>query len=115
MSVDADGDGSDATVDCNDMSDAVHPGAMEVCADGIDADCDGIDPACTTPRMDGPDPLVDDPGFDWNPEGDPVYTRPAINTLHGTGCSASPGARGNALWLFGFVFGALTMRRKRAR
>ena len=35
---DADGDG-----DCDDANPFVHPGALEICADGADEDCDGID------------------------------------------------------------------------
>jgi hypothetical protein len=38
---DADGDGSCVPDDCNDANAAVHPGAAEVCSDGIDNDCDG--------------------------------------------------------------------------
>ena len=113
VTVDADGDGSDASVDCNDMSPDVRPGAVDVCGDDIDADCDGIDPACATPSWDDFSPLIDDPGFDWNPDGDPVYTRPATVTLHGTGCSAAVGGRGNAMWVFGLALGALLMRKKR--
>ncbi len=32
--------------DCDDTTDAAHPGLEEVCADGVDNDCDGIDPEC---------------------------------------------------------------------
>lgn len=32
--------------DCDDVRPDVHPGGREVCEDGLDADCDGVDPAC---------------------------------------------------------------------
>ncbi|HEX4339329.1 MAG TPA: putative metal-binding motif-containing protein [Polyangiaceae bacterium] len=51
---DRDGDGSiDAACgggDCNDLNPLAHPGAMEVCGDGADNDCNGVtdcsDPVC---------------------------------------------------------------------
>lgn len=39
--VDADGDGYFTPDDCDDDNDQVHPGATEICDDGIDNDCDG--------------------------------------------------------------------------
>jgi hypothetical protein len=44
---DADGDGYPSTNDCNDANAAIHPGATEVCGDGIDQDCSGVDLSCT--------------------------------------------------------------------
>lgn len=43
---DADGDGFGVSSDCDDASAAVHPGASEVCGDGVDQDCAGGDLAC---------------------------------------------------------------------
>ena len=40
--------GCGTSVDCNDDNPSIHPGAVEVCSDGIDQNCDGIDQACTT-------------------------------------------------------------------
>jgi len=41
--VDHDGDGvSLHDGDCDDTSAAVHPGAVEICGDGLDNDCDGV-------------------------------------------------------------------------
>jgi hypothetical protein len=53
--VDRDGDGFATTAnggaDCDDANPSIHPGAKEVCLDGVDADCDGLigcaDPDCS--------------------------------------------------------------------
>ena len=45
--VDADGDGYDASVDCNDNNPWANPGAIEECNNGVDNNCDGnIDEGC---------------------------------------------------------------------
>lgn len=48
--VDGDGDGYNNRQDCNDTDPTIYPGAMEICADGVDNNCDGAidsaDPAC---------------------------------------------------------------------
>jgi hypothetical protein len=43
---DADRDGSSIDVDCDDGDPSIHPGAVEVCGDGVDQDCAGGDASC---------------------------------------------------------------------
>ena len=40
---DEDGDGYEASVDCDDNDEAVHPDAEETPGDGVDSNCDGED------------------------------------------------------------------------
>ena len=50
---DADGDGAPASLDCDDAAAWRHPGALEVCSDGVDDDCDGeADEDCGPPLGD---------------------------------------------------------------
>ena len=45
--IDDDGDGyTENRGDCNDDSAAVYPGAEEICGDGVDQDCNGVDMVC---------------------------------------------------------------------
>lgn len=46
---DLDGDGVSPPADCNDGNPAVYEGAAEICGDGIDQDCDGVDASCDPP------------------------------------------------------------------
>jgi cysteine-rich repeat protein len=44
---DHDDDGFAASVDCDDEDAAIHPGAVDRCGDGVDADCSGTDATCS--------------------------------------------------------------------
>jgi hypothetical protein len=57
--VDADGDGFTVQQgDCDDALASVNPGAVEVCGDGVDQDCDGIDDALAQGTLLGPTPYA---------------------------------------------------------
>ncbi len=56
---DDDGDGwSEVQGDCNDSMTMIYPGANEVCGDGIDQDCNGVDQSCPED--------IDDDGDGWS-------------------------------------------------
>lgn len=45
--IDYDNDGYNSKRDCNDNDPAIYPRAEEICGDGIDQNCDGVDEPCT--------------------------------------------------------------------
>ncbi len=59
-------------LDCNDTEPLIHPGANEICGDGIDQDCSGADLACSGADVDG-----DGDGFTPN-QGDCLDTDPSV-------------------------------------
>ena len=69
------------TADCNDNDDSVYPGALEICGDGIDQDCDGSDLACNCVD-------VDEDGYDAY---DPASC-PSGNDCNDNDASINPGA-----------------------
>jgi len=89
--VDDDGDGFCADEECDDSADTIHPGAAEICGDGLDQDCDAI--------IDG--------GCEEVPEGG----EPVVAKKSDSGCAGGGGT--GALALFASL--ALLAVRRRER
>ncbi len=71
--VDNDADGYNSDVDCNDNNPNIHPGADDQCEDGIDQNCDGVDPECA--------PMVDEDNDGFRPPEDCNDNDPRIHPL----------------------------------
>ncbi|HAU66403.1 TPA: hypothetical protein DCW61_03590 [Candidatus Uhrbacteria bacterium] len=97
---DIDGDGRTDQIDCNDNDAATYPGALEVCEDGVDQDCNGSDLDCdySTPPTATPSPVTtptttpsdydaDNDGFDDDvdcDDGNPAVNPGATETCNST-------------------------------
>ena len=71
--VDADGDGVVGSEDCDDSDPYTYPDAMEFPGDGVDQNCDGVDPLLKEARpLNNPSFDLDDGGVpvDWDGFGD---------------------------------------------
>lgn len=68
---DADGDGYSPHYDCDDTNSAVHIYAVETPGDGVDQDCDGVDPP------DGASGVADGA----EPDNTPAHARPLVGPL----------------------------------
>jgi len=97
---DRDNDGYEGTqcggTDCCDTGDenvmgctpgtaaGIHPGAEEICEDGIDQNCDGVDPDCPCPDADGDGYTSDECGGTDCDDSDPTI-HPGANDPCGDG------------------------------
>ena len=82
--------------DCDDIDQEVNPYMAETCGDGIDQDCDGVDPSCSLP------PVCDEPD----------------NICNEVGCACSAGGEGQpgavlTFSIFAMLFGVGRRRRTR--
>ena len=113
--MDADGDGHNTSVDCDDADPTRYPGATETCGDGVDQNCDGADPACPgtdggMPR-DGAVPPTDGggvlPGVDAG-----GASSPELRTATG-GCDCGVPGSGAPLGVLWVVGALIAVRRRR--
>jgi hypothetical protein len=94
--------------DCDDGDGEVHPGAEDVPGDGVDQDCDGVDPA-EDPSDDAP--AEEDPSADAPSAEAPSAESPSDEAPAKSGCSTAPASP--LPWLAALL--AVTARARRRR
>jgi uncharacterized protein (TIGR03382 family) len=107
---DADGDGHNTSVDCDDTDASVYPGAPDPCGDGVDADCDGDDMCGAVTGPDGSVPTGVDAGVGSADDPSDPGAGPGTMTITG-GCAA--GGSGGAPLASLLLLGLLAIRRRR--
>ncbi len=106
--VDADGDGHNTSVDCDDTDPSVFPGAEDGCGDGIDSDCDGIDRVC---GGEGPLPGVDGGGLPGGVDGGSATSPSATGYAEISGGCSTGGEGGRGFAIVGLLLLLLGWRR----
>lgn len=115
---DADGDGYTACGgDCRPDDPAIHPGAAEICGDGIDQDCDGEDEPCAGGESDGTSDGGEAEGSDdvADESGDGGDDPEVCELGHGNGCRCAAGPRGRGPLGGLLLLAALALVRRRRR
>jgi hypothetical protein len=114
--------------DCDDRNASVHPGASEVCGNGVDDDCSGGDVTCPVSSDASVPPMTDAaiiagadaaslPGLDARTSLDASGARVDAGTTRGgisSGCSCRAGRRSSITWVPALLVLTLALAFRRA-